>query len=100
LDAFLNIDLQSGFDSDKVTIRINNKQVYCSSSVTTKLLLGYADSFEVPVPQGPTTIELAVQSRGLEKSWQYNVIGRCYLGIFLRKGEIRSVFSREPFGYA
>lgn len=64
----LSINLQDGFADEPVTIRVNNREVFRKESVKTRLLLGYADSFEVQVPAGSVNVEVLLPSRNLSET--------------------------------
>jgi len=98
--ATLNIDLQEGFTKDEIRIEVNGREVYHNSCATTQLLVGLADSARVPVPDGPTTIKIAVPSRGLSRTEAIQATGDTYLGISIDGRGLQTHTSGTPFGYA
>lgn len=65
----LHVALRDGFRTDTVTIRVNGKEVYRRSGVTTDLTISFADSVEVPVEGATARVEVAVEGghRGSEE---------------------------------
>ena len=98
--TLLTIDLQEGFTKDFLTvIQVNSQEVFCKEDVQTKLLLGYADSFEVEVPKGTVIVETILPSRNLSKTMNLKISTAVYLGISIQEGNIQYRAAREPFGY-
>jgi len=83
-----------------VIVRVNGTEVFRKESVTTKLLLGYADFFQVQIPEGSAHVEIVVPSRNLSKSVSVRVSQKFYLGVSVRDGEIEFLARDEPFSYA
>jgi hypothetical protein len=96
----LRIDLQDGFDNDDVRIKVNGKEVYHRGDVTTKLLLGLADTTQTKVDDGAAEVEVAVPSRGLSQTERVEARGNVYLGVSVEAGRLRLNKSETPFGYA
>ena len=98
--ALLHVDLQEGFANDLVIVRVNGTEVFRRTGVTTRLLLGYAEYFQVQVQNGPLDVEIVVPSRNLSRSISVRASRESYLGVSIKDGEI--VFSErdEPFSYA
>lgn len=97
--AQLTINLQEGFTKDLVVIQVNSQEVFRKEGVQTKLLLGFADSFEVQVPEGNVKVETILPSRNLSKTIDLKISTTVYLGISIQKGNIQYRVSPEPFGY-
>lgn len=96
LMASLHIDLQDGFAEDLVIVWVNGIQAFRKEGVTTSLLLGYADSSQTQMPEGPANVEVIVPSRNLSKNIS---VRKPFLGISIREGEIDYIERGEPFGY-
>ncbi|MFO1372811.1 MAG: hypothetical protein U1F42_10620 [Candidatus Competibacteraceae bacterium] len=62
----LFVKLRDGFNNDTVTIRVNGKEVYRKSGVSTDLTISFADTVEVPVKESLVKLEVAVEGRQLE----------------------------------
>jgi hypothetical protein len=95
----LHIDLQEGFTGDTVVVKVNQDEVFNKHDVQTKLLLGYADGFEVEVPAGPTKVEIAVPTKNLSQTIVLSVSKTPYLGVSIQGGRIEILVSETPFGY-
>ena len=74
--------------------------MFRKEGVTTRLLLGYADFFQVQIPEGSAHVEIVVPSRNLSKSVSVRVSQEFYLGVSVRDGEIEFLARGEPFSYA
>lgn len=95
----LAIDLQDGFEDDTVILQVNGENVYHKEDVSTKLLLGLADSFKTEVEKGPIKIDISAQTKGIKKTISLDVSADTYLGISIVNGIIEYIVSNEPFGY-
>jgi hypothetical protein len=98
--ALLQVDLQEGFANDLVIVRVNGTEVFRRAGVTTRLLLGYAEYFQVQVQQGSLDVEIVVPSRNLSRSASVRVSQESYLGVSIQDGEIEFSERDEPFSYA
>jgi hypothetical protein len=98
--ATLQLDLQDGFADDLVVVRVNGIEVFRKEGVTTKLLLGYADSFQVRVPEGSVDVEVVVPSRNLSRTVSIRISQKSYLGVSIQDGKIEYLERNEPFPYA
>lgn len=98
--ALLHIDLQEGFADDTVTLQVNGKKVFSRECVTTRLLLGLADSVKSQVEKGLVTIEARVETRGIAKTIRLNVSADTYVGVSVVNDRIEHLVSGKPFGYA
>jgi hypothetical protein len=95
----LYIDLQEGFTDDTVIVKVNQEEVFNKHDVQTKLLLGYADTFEVEVPAGLTKVEIAVPTKKLSQTIELSVSKTTYLGVSIQVERIEHLVSETPFGY-
>jgi hypothetical protein len=95
----VTIALQEGFDQDDVEVRVEDKQVFRKSSLSTRLQLGLADSFEVEAGDRPVTVEVVVPSRGVRGAYTLEPAQTPHLGVSLEGGSLRFASQREPFGY-
>lgn len=57
----LHIKLRDGFSDDTVSIKVNGKEVYRKSGVSTDLSISFADGVEVPVEESVIKLEVAVE---------------------------------------
>lgn len=96
----LRVDLQEGFAGDAVNLLINGRESLRKEGVTTKNLVGLANSSEIEVPDGPITIEIQVPTKNLSKTISLETSATKYLGFSIENGRIGHVISQRPFGYA
>ena len=94
------IDLQSGFDQEPITIKVNNKKIFESESVTTKLLTGLAEHIELPNQPGPVLIEIQSGKSGVNSRFEVEPKGDFFVGIWMENGAVRHTVAKTPFGYA
>ncbi len=96
----LTIDLQDVFKRDRVIVRLGGQQVWSSNDVTTDMSCSLADRVELEVRDRPTTVEVALPSRGLSGRIDVDVASTPFLGVQLTEfGDIRFELSDEPFDY-
>lgn len=95
----LTIDLQAGFTNDTVIIQANNQEVFRKENVQTQLLLGYADSLEVEVPEGAVRIEIVMPSRNLSETIELQAASDTFLAVSVQEQRIIYRVSNEPSGY-
>jgi hypothetical protein len=93
------IDLREGFEDDDVIVRIDGEEVYRSSGVTTLPQIGRADGIDVPVGDGPVTVEVDLPRRGISGSFSVEAAGM-HIGISVSGGDIGHEVSPTPFRYA
>ncbi|MGZ4846272.1 MAG: hypothetical protein ACXV3D_00405 [Halobacteriota archaeon] len=97
--VLLKVDLQDGFKEDTVTISVNDRAVFHKDNVSTKLLLGYADSLKLDVPTGSIIVAIAVQSRGLSETLSLDISERLYVGVSIQDNHVTCQVSTKPFVY-
>ncbi len=98
--GILNVALEEGFEQDAVVVVVNGQQVFDSTDVNTRMQIGLADSFEVPIDQDEAILEVTVPSQdGVTGRYQLYVADRVHVGVSLQAGEIIFRTSKEPFGY-
>ncbi len=95
----LHIDLQEGFTDDTVIVNVDQTEVFNKHNVQTKLLLGYADTFEVQVPAGLVKVEIVVPTQKLSKTIELPISKSTYLALSLQGNQIDYMVSDTPFGY-
>lgn len=64
----LNIKLRQGFDNDKVSIKVNEREVYDKSGVTTDETIAFADSTEIDVDKKQANISITVGDESAKKA--------------------------------
>lgn len=97
--ATLTIDFQEGFAGDTVVLSLNGDEVLRQENITTKMVLGYAGSFESEVETGSVTVEIYVQTKDLRETVILEVSEDTYLGISITDGKIETIQLDEPFKY-
>lgn len=98
--ALLHIALQEGFVKDSVIIRADQQEVFQQQTVTTRTQIGLAEWVEVTLPEGQTTLEVAVPSKGIAQTIPLQLSGNVYLGISITPdGRLEHQLSKEAFGY-
>jgi hypothetical protein len=95
----LQIDLQEGFGGDTVVIQVDGRQVFRQDSVTTRLLLGYAQIVQVQMPRGQVQVEITIPNRALSKTESVSIPGEQYLAVSIRPDGIEMLRSDTPFPY-
>lgn len=95
----LHIALQEGFTGEPVIVRINGKEAYRKEQVKTKFQIGYADSFEVNVEEGPVKVEVLLPTKDLSETFEAQVSSPVYIGVSIDQGRIVHRISPQPFGY-
>jgi hypothetical protein len=98
--AVLHIHLQEGFTGDTVVVQVNGREVFHKDGVQTKLLLGYADTLEVQVPEASVNVEISVPSKNISETIIIERVSETpYLGVSIQAGKITYIKSNKPFGY-
>ncbi len=95
----LVIDLQDGFADDTVVLHVNGEKLVRRAHISTKLLLGLAESFRTEIPIGPVTVDIDIQTKDVTKTILLKVYAPTYLGISVANGEVEYIVADEPFGY-
>ena len=95
----LGIDLQDGFQDDEVAVSVNGEVLFRIPDLSTKLLLGFAHTESLQVPEGPTEIIVDVPSRGVSGCIRLGIHQDTYVGITLLEKEVQHVVSLSPFNY-
>ena len=98
--AELDIHLQDGFSRNSVLISVNNEKVFSKTNVTTKRILGLADTVSVTVPddQWPS-IHIQVD-RDVSQVISVPPSAKMNVGLSLAGNQIRHIISPRAFGYA
>jgi membrane-associated protease RseP (regulator of RpoE activity) len=86
--ALLHIALQEGFTGDDVVVRVQGEEVFRKEDVTTRLQIGYADSFEVRVEGEEVKIEVLLPLKNLSETIILQVPPTEYLGLSIYEGRL------------
>jgi hypothetical protein len=96
----LHIALQEGFSNDSVEIQIDGKEVFRKTEIKTRNQIGFADSFDLNLPEGSLRVSISVPTRQASETITLLLEDPVYLGISLtREGKVTYQISREPFRY-
>lgn len=63
----LSVKLRDGFNDDKVSIKVDGREVYSESGVSTDLSASFADAVEISVEQPVVKLEVAVEGGETEE---------------------------------
>ncbi len=85
----LKLMLLDGFADDEVVVRIDGRETAHREGVTTKLLLGKAESVRAEVPSGGVTVEVEVRSRDARAETIVDARTDATLLVSLEGGELR-----------
>ncbi len=95
----LKVDLQEGFSSETVVMRLHGREVY-HGTPKTRTQIGLADSRSFDLPPQHLTLEVAVPLSGVSQSLDLDLLQDVYVGVTLSSdGKISLRLSLEPFGY-
>ena len=95
----LHIALQDGFESEPVQVNVNGLEVYRHENLQTDYRISLADSFEIPLPEPPFTVEAHLPKRQIAGSIAVNETALIYIGISFLDGALQFKLSETPFGY-
>lgn len=96
----LTVDLKDGFFDDTVILFVDGKEVFHRSRVTTRTMVGFADSTILQLEVGQHTVGILLQEKQVSMDVIVNIQGPLYLGISYEpdKGLIHQL-QGEPFKY-
>jgi hypothetical protein len=95
----LHIDLQDGFQNDEVIVRLDGKQVFHKSGVSTDIRISRADGFEAPSAKPQSTIDIELPKKHLKATQSFAPSGTAHVGVSIREGKPQFRLSAEPFLY-
>jgi hypothetical protein len=90
----LHIKLREGFRDNSVLIRVNGKEVYRKSGVSTDLTISYADALEVDVKQPVVSLEVTVEG-GAQGSREVRVGETSFVEVWIMDGRLEWRTSAE-----
>ena len=94
----LAIALTDGFDGDAVVVTVNGVEAFRGDRVTTLTQIGLADSFEVDVPDGPSVVEVDVESRGARARFDVDPVTQPNVAVSLRGDRLDAAYP-EVLGF-
>lgn len=83
----LTVKLRDGFKNDTVILRVNEKEVYRKSNVSTDLSISFADALEINLEEAIIKLEVAV-SGGLSQSIQVKPTETPYIEVWIVDGKM------------
>ena len=92
----LNIDLQEGFEGDRVEIQVDGRTV-SRDSVKTRYQIGLADSIRISAGADAKLVTVTLPDRGL--SGTFELTGAPYLAVSIKDGAVAFTPSHESFRY-
>jgi hypothetical protein len=97
----LQVHLQEGFQDDEVVLLVDGAERLHEREVTTKLLLGMADTKAVEVAPGRHEIEVRVPTRGLQDVINVTVASQpVQLGLSIQDERLAHIVQEgKSFGY-
>ena len=98
-EQILGIDLQDGFEGEPVIVQVNGVEVYRKDKVQTDYRISRADSFEIPLPEYPMTVEILLPGRQVTDMIEIRSESIRYVGISWLDGKVVFRTSEMPFGY-
>jgi len=98
--AVLHGALEEGFHHDVVEVRVGTRVVYEGDSVTTRLQIGLADTFEASVDEEEVLIRVEVPTKSASAAFTVRPARETHIGISIEEGTVRYRISAEPFRYA
>lgn len=99
--AALSVHLQEGFDVDRVIVRVDGRTQVRREQVTTRLLLGYAEIIEVPIPaEGEVTLQISLPRRRIAGTLTLRPKPTTNVGVNVVGRELVFAVREQPFMYA
>ena len=90
----LTIILERGFKDDTVIIKIN-EEIFHRKGITTKLLIGMADSMQLNVPEGLVTFKISLPDKNIIKNFSAEILHPSVLKLSLEEGELKYNLTTE-----
>jgi hypothetical protein len=96
----LHIELQEGFDDDRVVARLNGVEVLSLDHVTTRMQTGFAAAGSTQAADGKAVLEVSLPASGQQASTEINLNQAIWAGVSVgRDKAIHIKVSQAPFGY-
>ena len=97
--VLIYIYLEEGFIHEFVEIFVNNKKYYQNNNVTTKAVLGLADTAKIEIAENSANIKFFFKNKKLSKIIPINVSDSVHIAISLTEHNIVYRVSEHPFEY-
>ena len=95
----LHVDLQEGFENDAVLLRLDDRTIYEETGVSTDMRISRADSIEVPLAAGSSTLSVSLPDRDIAGSIVLALSDSLHIGVSIQEGSVKFTVSDQPFGY-
>ena len=96
----LHIELQEGFQDDRVVARLNGVEVLSLEHVTTRMQTGFAAAGSIEAADGKAVLEVALPASGQRASTEINLNQAIWAGVNVGPDKaIQFRISQAPFGY-
>jgi hypothetical protein len=99
LHVELHVELQEGFDDDRVEVAIDGSR-FEFPSLRTRYQIGLAEVIDVEVPAGAVDVRVVLPDRSLEGRSGYTVYHEVWVAVNVASGSVDFTWSEEPFFYA
>ena len=83
----LNIKLRDGFNNDTVSIKLNGKQVYLKTGVTTDLTISFADAVKFPVEESTVLLKVSVEG-GQNQEKEIRIKDTPFVDVWITEGQM------------
>ena len=90
----LHVKLRDGFSNDTVTIKLNGKEVYRKSGVSTDLTISFADAVEFPVEEPVVNLEVAIEG-GQKEHKEIRVRETAFVDVWVIEGQMELRGSKD-----
>lgn len=96
----LHIELQDGFDDDRVVASVNGVEVLSLDHVTTRMQTGFAAAATTQAADGKALLEVSLPASGQQASTEINLFQAMWAGVSVGPDKaIQFRISQAPFGY-
>ena len=98
--AKLSIDFQDGFADDTVVLHVEGKEHFRKQHISSKPVIGWADSFQTEVSSGHVNIQVAIPTQEIAVTIPLDIRRDTHLGLSVVNGKLEHIVSDRPFTYA
>lgn len=97
--AIIYIYLEEGFFKEFVEIYVDNKKYYENNDVTTKAVLGLADTTRIEIKDGSANLQIILKNKKISKTIPLNISNSIYISVSIYNESISHRISNEQFDY-
>lgn len=95
----VTVDLQEGFEKDKVHILVDDARVFEQSGIKTRPEIGFAARTTLDLKSGEHRVIVKLPDRNLEGQIRMDPSKNAYLGVSVENGSLKLMPSAQMFGY-